>query len=112
MDPNPDDRRRRARVSTMILCEIRVGEQPPELVRIRDLEGEAAGRTIGLAWRGTDPRDGAFRDLAAFLREVAPAGTSVVAAPGQEATERERPRRTGRAPEQAMPARRRPGRTR
>lgn len=37
MDPNPDDRRRRARVSTMILCEIRVGEQPPELVRIRDL---------------------------------------------------------------------------
>lgn len=37
MDPNPEDRRRRARISTMILCEIRVGEQPPELVRIRDL---------------------------------------------------------------------------
>ena len=37
MDPNPHDRRRRARVSTMILCEIWVGEQPPELVRIRDL---------------------------------------------------------------------------
>jgi hypothetical protein len=42
MAPNPDDKRRRPRISTMILCEIRVGEQPPELVRVRDLnEGGA-----------------------------------------------------------------------
>ncbi|RAI61060.1 LysR substrate-binding domain-containing protein [Roseicella frigidaeris] len=87
------------------------------LVRIRDLEGEAAGRTIGLAWRGTDPRAGAFRDLAAFLRDVAPAGTSAVPAPRQEAPRQEAPgreasRRAGRAPDPPPPATRRPGRTR
>lgn len=37
MSPETDNRRRRPRISTMILCEIRVGEQPPELVRVRDL---------------------------------------------------------------------------
>ena len=37
MTANFDDRRRRPRLSTMILCEIRIGEQPPELVRVRDL---------------------------------------------------------------------------
>lgn len=37
MTGEPDDRRRRKRISTMILCEIRVGEQPPEVVRVRDL---------------------------------------------------------------------------
>lgn len=37
MIANPDDRRRRPRLSTMILCEIRIGELPPELVRVRDL---------------------------------------------------------------------------
>lgn len=37
MTANSDDRRRRPRLSTMILCEIRIGEQPPELARVRDL---------------------------------------------------------------------------
>lgn len=36
MDRNPENRRR-ARISTMILCEIRVGEQLAEIVRVRDL---------------------------------------------------------------------------
>jgi hypothetical protein len=37
MSDNSDERRRRPRISTMILCEIRIGNQPPELVRVRDL---------------------------------------------------------------------------
>lgn len=37
MTTNADDRRRRPRLSTMLLCEIRIGEQAPELVRVRDL---------------------------------------------------------------------------
>jgi LysR family hydrogen peroxide-inducible transcriptional activator len=46
------------------------------LVRVRDLTHvEEVGRTIGLAWRRTDTRAEAFREFAAFLREMAPAGT-------------------------------------
>lgn len=45
------------------------------LVCIRELDGDAVGRTIGLAWRGTDPRAKDFGELARFLRGVAPAGT-------------------------------------
>lgn len=37
MTENYDDRRRRPRLSTMILCELRIGELPPQLVRVRDL---------------------------------------------------------------------------
>lgn len=37
MTSKPVDRRRRPRLSTMILCEIRIGEQEPELVRVRDM---------------------------------------------------------------------------
>ena len=37
MYPNCEERRRRPRISTMILCEIRIGEQPAELVRIRNI---------------------------------------------------------------------------
>ena len=47
------------------------------LARVRDLEGEV-GRIIGLAWRGSDPRIAAFRDLAQFLRGTAPDGTRAV----------------------------------
>lgn len=37
MTSESDNRRRRPRISTMILCEIRIGEMPPEIVRVRDL---------------------------------------------------------------------------
>lgn len=37
MSSDPENRRRRPRISTMMLCEMRVGEQPAEVVRIRDL---------------------------------------------------------------------------
>ena len=37
MESLSTDRRRRPRISTMILCEVRVGAKPPQLVRIRDL---------------------------------------------------------------------------
>ena len=37
MSQNTDERRRRPRISTMILCEIRIGELPSEIVRVRDL---------------------------------------------------------------------------
>lgn len=37
MNPNDQDRRRRKRIATMILCEIRIGELPPQLARVRDL---------------------------------------------------------------------------
>jgi len=37
MPPRSEERRRRPRIATMILCEIRIGEQPAELVRVRDM---------------------------------------------------------------------------
>jgi hypothetical protein len=37
MPDTPTERRRRQRLSTMILCEIRLGMGPAHLVRIRDL---------------------------------------------------------------------------
>lgn len=37
MNSKLEDRRRRPRISTMMLCEIRIGEHQPELVRIRDV---------------------------------------------------------------------------
>jgi LysR family hydrogen peroxide-inducible transcriptional activator len=48
------------------------------LVRVREIDDPDVGRTIGLAWRGSDPRAAAFRAFAGFLRETAPAGTRVV----------------------------------
>jgi LysR family hydrogen peroxide-inducible transcriptional activator len=46
------------------------------LVQVRELAtAEEVGRTIGLAWRRTDTRAAAFQELAAFLWEMAPAGT-------------------------------------
>jgi LysR family hydrogen peroxide-inducible transcriptional activator len=51
------------------------------LVRHRELEGGAVGRSIGLVWRATDPRSTAFRRLARFLAGTAPAGTRSVGEP-------------------------------
>jgi LysR family hydrogen peroxide-inducible transcriptional activator len=48
------------------------------LVRVREIDDPDAGRTIGLAWRASDPRAPAFRDFARFLRETAPPGTRAV----------------------------------
>jgi LysR family hydrogen peroxide-inducible transcriptional activator len=45
------------------------------LVRVREIDDPDVGRTIGLAWRGSDPRAPAFQDFSRFLRETAPAGT-------------------------------------
>jgi LysR family hydrogen peroxide-inducible transcriptional activator len=49
------------------------------LVDQRDLHGEEVGRTIGLAWRGSDPRAASFHRFASFLRSTAPDGTQPVA---------------------------------
>ena len=46
------------------------------LLLLRDFHGEAVGRTIGLAWRATDPRAAAFAEFVAFLRRTAPPGTA------------------------------------
>jgi LysR family hydrogen peroxide-inducible transcriptional activator len=45
------------------------------LVRVREIDDPNVGRTIGLAWRASDPRAAAFRDFSRFLRDLAPAGT-------------------------------------
>ncbi|MBO1076288.1 LysR substrate-binding domain-containing protein [Roseomonas marmotae] len=51
------------------------------LVRVRDLShAEDVGRRIGLAWRRTDARAPAFRELAEFLRGATPPGTRAVTA--------------------------------
>jgi LysR family hydrogen peroxide-inducible transcriptional activator len=45
-----------------------------ELVTCRELAEPEAARTIALAWRSTDPREPAFRTLAALLSTSLPAG--------------------------------------
>ena len=57
------------------------------LILHRDIEGEAVGRTIGLAWRSTDPRGPVFERFARFLRSTAPIGTRPIA--GHEVTSEE-----------------------
>ncbi|GBR53669.1 oxidative stress regulatory protein OxyR [Neokomagataea thailandica NBRC 106555] len=42
------------------------------LVSVRHFEDAEARRTIGLAWRSSDPRSDVFRGLAQFLRETTP----------------------------------------
>lgn len=37
MKPNLKEKRRCRRISTMILCDLRIGNAPPELARVRDL---------------------------------------------------------------------------
>ena len=49
------------------------------LVRVREIDDPDVGRTVGLAWRGSDPRSSAFQDFSRFLRETAPAGTRAAA---------------------------------
>ncbi|MBS1095139.1 hydrogen peroxide-inducible genes activator [Gluconobacter wancherniae] len=44
-----------------------------DLVCIRSLPEPEARRTIGLVWRASDPRAGAFRELGTFLHGIAPA---------------------------------------
>ncbi|MDD2876125.1 MAG: LysR substrate-binding domain-containing protein [Acidiphilium sp.] len=53
-----------------------------DLVLCQALGDASAGRTIALVWRGSDPRDPAFRALAAILAAMRPAPTrpAVVAA--------------------------------
>lgn len=50
-----------------------------DLVVCRDLDDPAAGRTIGLVWRRSDPRAAAYRDLAGLLAEFRPGGTAAPA---------------------------------
>ncbi|MGI4746076.1 MAG: LysR substrate-binding domain-containing protein [Janthinobacterium lividum] len=51
------------------------------LVRLRPLTDPAAGRTIGLVWRASDPRAPDFERLAEALRTSAPAATRPAAWP-------------------------------
>jgi LysR family hydrogen peroxide-inducible transcriptional activator len=53
---------------------LRHREALADLVAIRP--AEEAGRTVGLAWRATDPRGPAFEAFASFLRDHAPPGTT------------------------------------
>jgi LysR family hydrogen peroxide-inducible transcriptional activator len=48
------------------------------LVVRRPLVDRKVGRTIGLAWRATDPRASELQHLAEFLRRTAPAGVQAV----------------------------------
>lgn len=47
-----------------------------DLVVCRPLDDAGAGREIVLAWRASDPRDAAFRDLAGLLAASRPPGTN------------------------------------
>ncbi len=51
------------------------GRAADGLTHCRKLDDPAAGRTIGLCWRRSDPRGEEFRTLAALLAAEAPAGT-------------------------------------
>ena len=50
------------------------------IVASRGLDDPAAGRTIGMAWRGTDPRAPELRQLCGFLRAHLPAGLTAAGA--------------------------------
>jgi LysR family hydrogen peroxide-inducible transcriptional activator len=63
--------------SLMPLLAARERAELDGLVRIREIDNQDVGRTIGLAWRESDPRAPSFRDFAAFLRQAVPAGTRV-----------------------------------
>ena len=73
------------------------------LVRVREIDDPDAGRTIGLAWRASDPRTPAFREFARFLKDAAPAETR---APETRAPETRAPET--RAPETRAPETRAP----
>jgi LysR family hydrogen peroxide-inducible transcriptional activator len=46
------------------------------LVTYRDLADAEAGRTIALAWRASEPRDGDLRHVAAYLQQRLPPGVA------------------------------------
>ena len=48
------------------------------LLCVRALPDADAGRTIGVVWRASDPRQAEFAVLAGFLRETAPEGMTVL----------------------------------
>lgn len=51
-----------------------------DLVLCQTLDDAAAGRTIGLVWRGSDPRGAAFQALAGLLTAMRPEATRAVGA--------------------------------
>jgi LysR family transcriptional regulator, hydrogen peroxide-inducible genes activator len=52
------------------------GPDPSGLTVMRNFDVDGPGRTIALAWRGSDPRADGLAHLAAFFRAHAPAGTT------------------------------------
>ena len=52
------------------------GPDPSGLTVTRGFDVDGPGRTIALAWRGSDPRAPGLHHLAAFLRAHVPAGTA------------------------------------
>ncbi|KXV53791.1 LysR family transcriptional regulator, partial [Gluconobacter thailandicus] len=50
------------------------------LITIRPLSEPEASRTIGLAWRASDPRASTFRELGKFLRQNTPDGCKIYSA--------------------------------
>jgi LysR family hydrogen peroxide-inducible transcriptional activator len=60
--------------SLLPLLSLRGRDALAGLVASRPFVDRTVGRTIGLAWRASDPRDLEFQHLAEFLRRVAPEG--------------------------------------
>jgi LysR family hydrogen peroxide-inducible transcriptional activator len=52
------------------------GPDPSGLTVTRSFDVDGPGRTVALAWRGSDPRADGLSHLAAFFRAHAPAGTT------------------------------------
>ncbi|KXV32848.1 LysR family transcriptional regulator [Gluconobacter thailandicus] len=50
------------------------------LITVRQLSEPEASRTIGLAWRASDPRASTFRELGKFLRQNTPDGCKIYSA--------------------------------
>ncbi|GJE62793.1 LysR substrate-binding domain-containing protein [Methylobacterium trifolii] len=61
------------------------GPDPSGLTVTRGFAADGPGRTIALAWRGSDPRAPGLAHLAAFLRAHAPAGTQACREEGDTA---------------------------
>lgn len=61
--------------SLLPLLSRREGTALDGLIGYRPMREPRVGRTIGLVWRGTDPRGPVFSELADVLRDTAPPGT-------------------------------------